>query len=274
MATITGTNANDNLQGTSSSDDIFGLDGHDQLYGYDGDDNLYGGAGHDTLVGGLGADYMEGNDGDDAYIVDDVGDVVVELSGEGDYDIVYSSLSTYTLPDEVEDLQWNSSGSFTATGNALDNVIRSGGSADTLSGLDGDDELQAGAGNDTLNGGNGNDLLNGASGADIYTGGAGSDVFQVGFFESGNGANADRITDFASGDIVDVSSWDANRNVAGNQAFTWIGTAAFSGTAGELRNYFDGVDTWVQADRNGDTVADFEIRFDGSVSLAGSDFIL
>jgi Ca2+-binding RTX toxin-like protein len=274
MATITGTNANDNLQGTSSSDDIFGLDGHDQLWGYDGNDNLYGGAGHDTLVGGLGADYMEGNDGDDAYIVDDAGDVVVELSGEGDFDIVYSSLSTYTLPDEVEDLQWNASGSFTATGNALGNVIRSGGSADTLSGLDGDDELQAGAGNDTLNGGNGDDLLNGASGADIYTGGAGSDVFQVGFFESGTGANADRITDFATGDIVDVSSWDANRNVAGNQAFTWIGTAAFSGTAGELRNYFDGVDTWVQADRNGDTVADFEIRVDGSVTLAATDFIL
>ena len=76
------------------------------------------------------------------------------------------------------------------------------------------------------------------------------------------------------GDLVDVSGWDANLNVAGNQAFTWIGSAAFSGTAGELRTYFDGVDTWVQGDINGDAVADFEIRFDGAVTLAGSDFVL
>ncbi|HEX8468898.1 MAG TPA: calcium-binding protein [Allosphingosinicella sp.] len=275
MALINGTSANDALNGTGSADTIYGFDGHDALYGNDGDDSLYGGLGHDTLVGGLGADYMEGNDGDDAYIVDDIGDVVVELSGEGSLDIVYSSLATYTLPDEVEILQWNGSGSFTATGNVLDNIIRSGGGADILSGGDGDDELQAGGGNDALNGGDGNDYLDGSSGADIYTGGAGSDFIRIGFFESGTGAAADRITDFATGaDIVDVSAWDANRNVAGNQAFTFIGGAAFSGTAGELRTYFDGVDTWAQADRNGDSVADFEIRFDGSVSLAASDFIL
>jgi serralysin len=275
MALINGTSANDNLNGTSSADTIYGFDGHDALYGNDGNDSLYGGLGHDTLVGGLGADYMEGNDGDDAYIVDDAGDVVVELSGEGDLDIVYTSLSTYTLPDQVENLQWNTSGSFTATGNALNNVIWSGASDDILSGGDGNDELQASAGNDTLDGGDGNDYLNGASGADIYTGGAGSDLIKIGFFESGNAAAADRITDFATGvDTVDVSAWDAARNVPGNQAFTWIGSAAFSGTQGELRTYFDGVDTWVQADRTGDGVEDFEIRFDGAVTLTASDFIL
>jgi Ca2+-binding RTX toxin-like protein len=257
MALINGTSANDTLNGTSGADTIYGFDGHD------------------TLQGGAGADYMEGNAGDDAYVVDNVGDVVMELSGEGDLDIVYAGLNTYTLPDEIEILQFNTSGNFTATGNVLDNVIRSGGGNDVLSGGDGDDEIQASAGNDSLDGGDGDDFLNGSAGADVVTGGAGSDLIQIGFFESGVGAAADRITDFATGvDTVDVSSWDANRNVAGNQAFTWVGTAAFSGTAGELRTYFDGVDTWVQADRNGDSVADFEIRFDGNVSLAGSDFIL
>jgi Ca2+-binding RTX toxin-like protein len=274
MALINGTSANDTLNGTGSADSIYGFDGHDSLYGEDGDDSLYGGLGHDTLVGGLGADYMEGNAGDDAYIVDDIGDVVVELSGEGDFDIVYTTVSTYTLPDEVEDLRWNTSGSFTGTGNALDNIIWGGGSNDVLSGLDGNDELQAGGGNDTLSGGDGDDYLNGSSGADVYTGGAGSDFIRIGFFETGLGSNADRITDFATGDTIDVSAWDANRNLAGNQAFTWIGSAAFSGTAGELRAYFDGVDTRVQADRNGDSVADFEILFDGAVTLAGSDFVL
>jgi len=197
------------------------------------------------------------------------------LTGEGSLEIVYSTLSTASMRAAIEIPQWNARGTFTGCGNMLDNIIRSGGGNDVLSGGDGNDELQASAGNDTLNGGDGNDYLNGASGADVYTGGAGSDLIQIGFFESGNGAAADRITDFATGvDTVDVSAWDANRNVAGNQAFTWVGSAAFSGTAGELRTYFDGVDTWVQADRNGDTVADFEILFDGNVTLAGSDFIL
>lgn len=275
MAIINGTSGNDWLNGTIGADWIYGFDGHDSLYGEDGDDYLYGGDGHDTLVGGLGADYMEGNAGDDAYIVDDAGDVVVELSGEGDFDIVYTTLSTYTLPDEVEDLRWNTSGSFTGTGNALDNTIWGGGSDDVLSGLDGNDELHASAGNDILDGGDGDDYLNGSAGADIYTGGAGADFIKIGFFETGVGADADRITDFETGvDTIDVSAWDANRNVPGNQAFTWIGSAAFSGTAGELRTYFDGTDTWVQADRNGDGVEDFEILFDGAVTLAASDFIL
>ena len=171
-------------------------------------------------------------------------------------------------------MQWNGSGSFTGTGNVLDNIIWGAGSDDTLDGGDGNDELRSSAGNDTLVGGDGDDLLVGSSGADTYTGGADSDVFRIGYFDSGTGVDADRITDFQSGDQVDVSGWDANFTAPGDPAFTWIGTAAFSSTAGELRTYFDGVDTWVQGDITGDAVADFEIRFDGSVTLSASDFML
>jgi Ca2+-binding RTX toxin-like protein len=272
--TGTGNDLNNYIYGAGGNDTLSGGDGHDTLTGNGGDDSLYGGAGHDSLVGGTGADYMEGNDGNDAYIVDNVGDSVVELSGEG-VDIVYSNLATYTLAAEVENLQWNGSGSFTGTGNVLDNNIWGGGSDDTLSGGDGNDVIRSSAGNDTLDGGNGNDTLIGSSGADTYTGGADDDLFTIGYWDSGTGVDADRITDFQSGDdLVDVSGWDADFNTAGNQAFTWIGGAAFGSTAGELRTYFDGVDTWVQGDINGDAVADFEIRFDGSVSLSASDFVL
>ncbi len=272
--TGTGNDLNNYIYGAGGDDTLSGGDGHDTLTGNGGDDSLYGGTGHDSLSGGTGADYMEGNDGNDAYIVDNVGDVVAEVSGEG-VDIVYSNLASYTLGAEVENLQANGSGSFTGTGNALDNIIWSGSSDDTLSGDDGNDQLRSGGGNDILDGGNGDDLLVGSSGADTYTGGAGSDVFQIGYFDSGTGVDADRITDFQAGvDLVDVSGWDADFNAPGNQAFTFVGGAAFTGTAGELRTYFDGVDTWVQGDITGDAVADFEIRFDGSVSLAGSDFIL
>ncbi len=50
------------------------------------------------------------------------------------------------------------------------------------------------------------------------------------------GANADRIIDFshAQGDRVDLARIDARFTVAGNQAFSFIGTAAFTGVAGQL----------------------------------------
>jgi Ca2+-binding RTX toxin-like protein len=272
--TGTGNDLNNEIYGAGGNDTLSGGDGFDQLTGNGGDDSLYGGAGGDVLSGGTGADTMEGNNGDDVYVVDNVGDVVTELSGEGT-DIVYSHLATYTLPSEVENLQWNGSGGFTGTGNGLANILYGGGSDDVLSGAGGNDELRASAGNDTLSGGDGDDLLIGSSGADINTGGAGSDVIRIGFFDSGTGVDADRITDFQSGfDLVDVSGWDANLNAAGDQAFNFVGGAAFTGTAGELRTYFDGVDTWAQGDITGDGVADFEIRFDGAVTLTASDFLL
>ena len=55
-----------------------------------------------------------------------------------------------------------------------------------------------------------------------------------------------------------------------------IGTAAFSGVAGELRyeHSADGF-TLVQGDTNGDMVADFEIGLHGQlVSLQPTDFVL
>jgi Ca2+-binding RTX toxin-like protein len=273
--TGTGNALNNDLYGAGGADSLFGGDGHDYLSGAGGDDFLYGGAGHDTLTGGTGADHMEGNDGNDAYVVDNSGDSVVELSGEG-IDQVFTTLAVYALPSEVENLNWNGgSVNVTFTGNVLDNVIYGGGGGDGVSGLGGNDTLRGQAGADSLDGGDGADLLVGGADADVLTGGNGADVFRIGYYESGTGAAADRITDFAPGtDQIDLSGWDANINVGGDQAFTFVGSAAFTGAAGELRTYFDGVDTWVQGDISGDGVADFEIRLDGAVTLGAPDFIL
>jgi Ca2+-binding RTX toxin-like protein len=273
--TGTGNGLNNDIYGGSSSDTLYGGAGYDNLTGNGGDDFLYGGADGDVLSGGTGADYMEGNSGDDVYIVDNVGDSVVELSGEG-IDEVYTSLATYTLGDDVENLYYNSGGgNFTLTGNALDNIVSGSSGDDTLTGLDGNDTLRGQLGADTLSGGNGIDLLLGGSGADINTGGAGADTFRISYFESGTGAAADRITDFTTGaDLIDISGWDANTNVGGDQAFSFVGTAAFTSTAGELRYYDDGTDTWVQGDINGDGAADFEIVLSGHLTPVATDFIL
>ncbi|HEX8223002.1 MAG TPA: calcium-binding protein [Allosphingosinicella sp.] len=275
---FTGTGNADNnwIYGAGGSDTLSGGDGYDTLTGNGGDDFLYGGAGGDALVGGTGADYLEGNDGNDVYHVDNASDVVVEAAGQGT-DEVYTTLTSYTLGSDVENLTSNTSSllAFHGIGNGLDNVLYGHGATDTLEGLGGDDTIRGNGGDDVLDGGANDDLLVGGSGADTLTGGSGSDNFRIGYYESGTGALGDRITDFASGtDIVDISGWDANIGTGGDQAFTFIGGAAFSSTAGELRTYFDGVDTWVQGDINGDAVADFDIRFDGSVTLSASDFVL
>jgi serralysin len=125
-------------------------------------------------------------------------------------------------------------------------------------------------GNDVANklsGNGGNDVLDGLGGNDIYTGGAGADEFRI----SGIGGN-DKITDFATGvDKIRLTDIDANSGVAGNQAFTFIGGAAFSNTAGELRAFTQGADHMIAGDVNGDSVADFTINL-GSATAAAGDF--
>src|SRR5690606_17464589 len=91
------------------------------ILGNDGANTLRGEAGDDQLGGGLGADVMLGGTGDDLYEVDDAGDQVIELPGEG-IDHVYASIS-YALTANVENLTLTGKGDLDGTGNDLDNTI-------------------------------------------------------------------------------------------------------------------------------------------------------
>jgi serralysin len=108
---------------------------------------LTGNAAANILDGGEGADRLVGGKGNDTYIVDNVGDVVVELLNEG-VDTVKSSVD-YTLTDNVENLTLTGSGAINGTGNALNNIITGNGLANVLDGGAGVDTLIGGAGNDT-----------------------------------------------------------------------------------------------------------------------------
>ena len=80
------------------------------------------GDGNDVLDGGAGADTMVGGTGNDTYSVDNAGDVVIENAGEGT-DTVKTSLASYTLTDNVENLTGTVATGQTLTGNALANSI-------------------------------------------------------------------------------------------------------------------------------------------------------
>ena len=218
--TLTGNEFANTIDGNIGNDTLNGGAGNDTLTGSLGDDTLNGGAGDDTLNGGIGNDTMSGGSGNDTYIVDNKGDVVSEQLADGT-DTVNTTLVSYTLGANVENLTFIGSGSFTGTGNGLDNTITAGASNDTLS---------AGAGNDTLIGG---------AGADKMTGGAGNDVFQ--FFA---GFGADNITDFGTTpgtaqDLIDVSGLGIKAAAfassitlsgGGNALITVLGGGAAGGT--------------------------------------------
>ncbi len=173
--TLTGTDATD-ATGNDDDNTLVGNDGANRLSGQGGDDTLVGGGGADTLVGGAG---------DDVYYVDDAGDTIVELSGQGD-DIVRSTVS-YALADNVERLAADGAADLALTGNALDN------------GLFGN------AGANVLRGGAGNDYLSGGAGNDLY------------LFSRGDGQ--DTIDDAGAPDDVDALRFDAGITDADVVAF-------------------------------------------------------
>lgn len=89
------------------------------------------------------------------------------------------------------------------------------------------------------------------------------------------GAQADLIADFVSGtDKIDLSALDANSGTGGDQAFTWLGTGAFSNVASQLRYEVSGSVRNIYGDVDGDGVADFQLQLTGTRTLTSSDFIL
>lgn len=162
------------------------------------------------------------------------------------------------------------------TGNGND-LLDGGAGNDALTAGGGNDTLLGGAGSDTLQGGLGDDRITGGTGGDLMYGGLGSDTFVFTLItDSVVGVQADQIGDFDPlMDYIDLTAIDANTKIKADQAFTWIGTAAFTGAAGDLRYDVTGGSVHLFGDTNGDKKADFEIVLNGVTALpAGHDFIL
>ncbi len=149
----------------------------DVIKGGAGNDTLRGMSGRDVLDGGAGADLMVGGTENDTYVVDNPGDVVVEVGGNG-IDLVRSSVS-YVLPTQVENLSLTGTEELTGTGNSGDNVLVGNAAHNSLYGQEGNDTLEGGAGDDILDGGYHTDTARFAGSSAGYAFSASADLIRV-----------------------------------------------------------------------------------------------
>lgn len=309
---LTGTSAGgQRLTGNALANTITGSSGNDTLNGAGGNDTMLGGLGDDTyIVAQTGDIVVEGAGGGTDTVrasVDHTLSANVEnlfLGGTvgrtGTGNALGNWMRGSTGDDTLHGLDGNDdlfglNGDDALNGGAGDDELAGGGGKDTLDGGDGHDMLQGdagndlliggagnddligGGGNDRLRGGSANDTMNGGAGRDYFLGGSGADTFVFGDGDtSATRSLADQIEDFTSsqGDRIDLSAMDANTLVGGNQAFAFIGNAAFGNVAGQLHYVQAANYTYLEGDTNGDGVADFSIRLFGTLSLAASDLVL
>jgi len=126
----------------------------------------------------------------DTYIVDNIGDIVIETDAStitGGIDLVkvdFTLSGTYRLGTNIENATLTNTIAYNLAGNAQSNVLTGNSAANILTGNEG---------NDTLNGGLGNDFLSGGLGSDLFS-----------FSSALSATNIDTISDFLSGtdDIV------------------------------------------------------------------------
>ncbi|ESQ88995.1 hypothetical protein ABAC460_14540 [Asticcacaulis sp. AC460] len=138
-------------QGTDTvlSSVTYALSGHVENLTLTGTANIHGtgNALNNVLTGNAGDNLLRGGLGDDTYYVQNAGDTISELSGEGN-DHVMAGLSFSLAGSQTEILTLTGGGDFTATGNGL---------ANRLNGNAGHNVLDGGAGHDTMAGGAGDD---------------------------------------------------------------------------------------------------------------------
>lgn len=308
---LTGSAFADVLTGDSGANVLKGGAGNDRLNGGAGADTICGGAGNDVLIGGGGVDTVSYADAT-AGVTVSLASTSQQGTGGGGNDTLngFENLTGSAFADTLT----GTAGVNVLTGGAADDTLLGGGGNDTFDGGEGTDtasfvdaasgvtlnlgvvgaqasgvgsvrltgieNLIGSAFDDTLTGSRGDNVLTGGGGADTLTGGLGADRFMfTSIADAPIGRSADTITDFrrGQGDLIDLSGIDAVAGGPANEAFSFLGTGAFTGHAGELRVVASpaagGLST-VYGDVTGDGVADFMIQVVSAQPLNAADFVL
>jgi Ca2+-binding RTX toxin-like protein len=200
----------------------------------------------------------------------------VELADAGD--LVRNLGTIYGTVDLAggDDIFNGRSGAVETSVGGAAGVVSGGLGNDQLAGGGADDILHGDGGRDTLSGLGGNDELRGGTNGDQLAGGAGADRFVYTTVLDSSPFRPDTVADFshAQVDLIDLSVIDANAAVAGNQAFIFIGAAAFSNVPGQLHYSAAGGSLTLSGDVDGDGVADLSIVLNGVTTVASSDLVL
>ncbi|MEO9778292.1 MAG: M10 family metallopeptidase C-terminal domain-containing protein [Sedimentitalea sp.] len=212
----------------------------------------------ENAIGGSGADEIIGNDADNTLEGRSADDV---LDGARGNDLALGQLGN--------DLLKGGSGDDRLIGGHGDDWLSGGTDCDLLRGGAGNDRLFGRKGDDDLKGGLGNDVIAGGKGKDQLTGNEGDDHFLFQSIEdSAVGAEADLIRDFEQGhDRIDLSP------LAGS-TLAYGGTGSFQAGLASVTYSHDAGETRVQADLDGDQLADMQINLTGLIDLTEADFIL
>lgn len=284
-----------NMLGTGESltfDGSAETDGSFMFYAGRGANNLTGGQQNDAFF--FGSERFGAN-----VVIDGQGGTMDQLGLQGNYSgdsLIFFGANQLTSVEMIvtlsgADTRFNNGGSsFSYTlimhdGNAAagtlmtvqSNALRVGenlilnASAETdaryrVYGGQGDDVITGGALADELRGGAGDDIITGGLGADLLHGGAGSDTFVYTDAAESTATARDRIFDFASGDLIDLSG----------AGFTSFNAGGFTNIAGQVTTSFTSGYWLIEGDVDGDGQADLSIRVDqaGGYSWSAADFIL
>ena len=264
----------EDITGTAFNDKLYGNGAYNEIHGLAGNDTIRGGAGGDYLDGGVGSDTLDYSTSDLRVKIDLTANSAAGGDAQGDQIVNFESV----IGSASADILYGSTFANTLRGGNGNDFIDARNGNDKLYGDGGNDTLIGGAGFDVMDGGTGNDVLTGGALGDTLTGGLGADRFVYLTVTDSRNTTTDRdtITDFirAQGDKIDVSKIDANSAASGDQAFSFIGTGAFTGSAGQLRYVKQGSDIYVYGDVNGDKTADFALQLDNLATIAAGDFIL
>ena len=277
-ATLSFTNANEDVSNPVEEVTIDGRGGNDQLNlgnvnlvgslvlildGGAGDDTidatnatlgsvrllLKGGSGNDNIIGSADADTIQGGDGND-IINGGTGSDTID-GGAGD-DNLNGMLGNDFITGGV--------GNDIVAGGDGNDVLDGGFGNDTVSGGNGNDSLRGGFGDDSLSGDMGNDLIHGETGKDTLIGGGGDDTLDGGRDDDillGNSGN-DKLRGGHGNDLI--------RGHAGNDTID-------GGDGNDLIFGGDGDDGIVAGDGNdtvfGDNGSDTILGGDGDDMLFG-----